>query len=165
MRKYVAIVLFVMCAAAGGALRAAEAADTACVATIVERINASGHMQVHHPAAMDARLQKAAEPEATDEPSESRMAAQGRAGYRIQVFDDNDPRTARTEAQNRKRLMDTRFPEWHSYVQFNSPYWRVKVGDFRSRAEADGAIEDMRRAFPYMSGQLRIVRDRINVAE
>lgn len=62
-------------------------------------------------------------------------------------------------------MMESRFPEWRSYVQFNSPYWRVKVGDFRSRAEAEAAIEDMRRAFPYMSAQLRLVRDHINLSE
>ncbi len=166
MKRYVAIALFafaaIVFACASGAQ---ESADTA-VTTIVDRINASGTIEVRQPAALAARLRKAAGTDggASAEASE-RIAAQGRVGYRIQVFDDNDPRTARTEAQNRKRMMESRFPEWHAYLQFNSPYWRVKVGDFRSRAEAEGAIEDMRRAFPYMSGQLRIVRDRINIAD
>lgn len=127
---------------------------------IVERLNASGIITVSQPAAMDARLQKAAPVE--QESVEQHTAARGRVGYRIQVFDDNDPRSARSEAQNRKRLMESRFPELRAYMQFNSPYWRVRVGDFRSRSEAEGIIEDMRRAFPSLSAQLRIVRDYIN---
>ena len=166
MKRYVAIAFFAFVAMAlAGIVRAQESADTtAAVTTIVDRNNATGIIEVHQPAALDARLVKVAEAEDASDARE-RTASQGRVGYRIQVFDDNNPRTARTEAQNRKRMMESRFPEWHAYLQFNSPYWRVKVGDFRSRGEAEGAIEDMRRAFPYMSGQLRIVRDRINIAD
>ena len=162
MKRYVAIAL--LCAATVPALCAQEPADTA--ATIADRINASGNIEVVMPAALEARLHKVA-PAKEAEAAESREGTvpQGRVGYRIQVFDDNNPRTARDEAQNRKRQMESRFPEWRSYVQFNSPYWRVKVGDFRSRGEAEAAIEDMRRAFPYLNAQLRIVRDRINTTD
>jgi len=165
MKRHVAIVLLALAAVFCGGLHAQEADDTLVSATsIVERINASGHIVVNHPAALELRLRKD-EDAAQTETVDVRATQQGRVGYRIQVFDDNNPRTARTEAQNRKRLMESRFPEWRSYMQFNSPYWRVKVGDFQTRGEAEGAIEDMRRAFPYMSTQLRIVRDRINIVD
>lgn len=166
MKRYVAIALFAFVAVAFACTSGAQESADTTVATIVDRINASGTIEVHQPAALDARLRKTAETDnGSTAEAQERTAAQGRVGYRIQVFDDNDPRTARSEAQNRKRMMESRFPEWHVYLQFNSPYWRVKVGDFRSRSEAEGAIEDMRRAFPYMSSQLRIVRDRINSAD
>ena len=140
---------------------AQESVAPSTSAGIVDRLNASGRITVRQPAAMAARLQKVeqAEPEAVEE---HRNTPRGRVGYRILVFDDNNPRTARTEAQNRKRMMESRFPEWRGYIQFNSPYWQVRIGDFRSRAEVEGAIEDLRRAFPSLSAQLRIVRDHIN---
>lgn len=166
MKKIVVIMLFAVCAGACGMLRAQESADTVAVASIVERINASGSIDVHHPAALDVRLHNSGRAADSDEQAqETKTTQQGRVGYRIQVFDDNNPRTARTEAQNRKRLMESRFPELHTYMQFNSPYWRVKTGDFRSRSEAEAMLEEMRQAFPYMGSQLRIVRDRINIAE
>ena len=119
-------------------------------------------MKVEHPAALDARLQKVQSSDNVDSTDEyERKDTQGRVGYRIQVFDDNNPGTARQGAESRKRQMESRFPEWRSYVEFNSPYWRVKVGDFRSRSEVEAAIEEMRHAFPGLSSQLRIVRDRI----
>lgn len=128
---------------------------------IVERLIASGHISVSQPSAMAARLQKV-EREEPEPAAEQHSSARGRVGYRILVFDDNNPRTARTEAQNRKHMIESRFPELRGYVQFNSPYWQVRMGDFRSRSEVEGVIEDMRRAFPSLSAQLRIVRDYIN---
>lgn len=148
---------------------AAMTAAAENVVSICAQINASGNIRIDQPEALLRLLEytpAAIVPENGENAAEHhRTATSVRTGYRVQVFDDNNPRTARTEAQNRKRMMESRFPEWHAYLQFNSPYWRVKVGDFRSRGEAEGAIEDMRRAFPYMSGQLRIVRDRINIAD
>ncbi len=52
-----------------------------------------------------------------------------------------------------------------SYIMFNSPYWRVKVGDFRTRAEAEAAMAELRHAFPSMAAYMRIVRDKINTYE
>ncbi len=80
----------------------------------------------------------------------------------MQVFDDNNVRTAKHEAQNRKRQVESRFPEFRAYMQFNSPYWRVKVGDFRTRSEADAALAAIRAAFPSIGNQMRVVRDHIN---
>ena len=84
-----------------------------------------------------------------------------RVGYRVQVFDDNNPATARQDAQKFKQQMETRFPEFRAYIQFNSPYWRVKVGDFKTRSEAEAAMDGIRQAFPSI-GSIRVVRDRIN---
>lgn len=168
MKRYVAIVLMLVAICmAGLRAEARMAADSAAVPAIVERINASGHISVRMPAALAARLCDEAGMSVGEavEQEERQPSANARVGYRIQVYDDNDPRTARSEAQNRKRLVETRFPEWRSYIEFNSPYWRVKVGDFRTRSMAEGAIEEIRQAFPYMSAQLRIVRDRINTTD
>lgn len=161
MRNILAILLFALaCAVPVMAQETAAADSTDAAPGILERLNASGTITIHQPAAMDERLRKteAAEQEAT----EQRTAPRGRVGYRIQVFDDNNPRTARGEAQNCKRLMESRFPELRGYMQFNSPYWRVRIGDFRSRGEAEAMLEEMRHAFPSLSAQLRIVRDYIN---
>lgn len=161
MRNSLAILLFALACTVPAAAQDTADTDSASAAPgILERLNASGSIIIRQPAAMDERLRKTegAEQEAT----EQRTAPRGRVGYRIQVFDDNNPRTARGEAQNRKRLMESRFPELRGYMQFNSPYWRVRMGDFRSRGEAEAMLEEMRHAFPSLSAQLRIVRDYIN---
>lgn len=130
MKKSLAILLLALLSSfATGAQNSPEAAADSL--GIVERLNASGHIVVSQPAAMEQRLRRA-EP-AEREEAEKQVAPRGHVGYRIQVFDDNNPRTARGEAQNRKRLLESRFPQLRGYMQFNSPYWRVRMGDFRSQ--------------------------------
>ena len=142
-------------------------AETTDLLTIVDRLNAEGVITVTQPAALGERLVREAAPvaeEVADGGAQEAVAPvhHGRAGFRVQVFDDNNVRTARHEAQARKNQIELRFPEYKAYVTFNSPYWRVKVGDFASRSEAEAAMAEIRQAFPGMARSLRIVRDRIN---
>ena len=144
--------------------------------SIVASINAAGHVTVSQLEALTRRLSyarvQAAPGGETDEVAEGnrietvaerRQASATRAGYRIQVFDDNNPRSARSSAASYKNRVESAFPAYRAYVSFNSPYWRVKVGDFRSRAEAESAQAEIRRAFPELKAYIRIVRDRINI--
>jgi hypothetical protein len=88
-----------------------------------------------------------------------------RSGFRIQVFDDNNASTARHQAQSRKAMYESRFPEYRAYVSFNSPYWRVTVGDFTSRARAEAVMSEFKKAFPSQAAHMRIVRARINTGD
>lgn len=135
--------------------------------TIADHLNAAGVITVIQPAGLGARLAREVSPaaeEIADGVVQETVAPvhHGRAGFRVQIFDDNNVRTARSEAQARKNQIELRFPEYKAYVTFNSPYWRVKVGDFTSRSEAEAAMAEIRQAFPSMARSLRIVRDRIN---
>lgn len=135
--------------------------------SIVSTLNASGHITVSQPDALNARLARVAgEPGDTLEVATGETSAavtNSKAGYRVQVFDDNNPRTARSSAASFKNKIESAFPAYRAYVSFNSPYWRVKVGDFRSRAEAESVMAEIRRAFPELKAYIRIVRDRVNV--
>lgn len=133
--------------------------------SIVSEINASGNIRVEQPEALAALLKKRTEPGIGEEEAQQHdtRATNARSGYRIQVFDDNNPRTAAAQAKARGRQMEAAFPQYKTYVSFNSPYWRVKVGDFRTRGEAEAAMADLREAFPQLGAYLRIVRDRINI--
>lgn len=133
--------------------------------TIADHMNAEGTVTVVQPEGLNARLVRVvpAEPEETvaEDEQPAVAAPKVKAGYRVQVFDDNNVRTAKQEAQSRKQMIESRFPLLTAYVSFNSPYWRVKVGDFTTRSEAEAAMAEMRQAFPSMAKSLRIVRDRI----
>lgn len=83
-------------------------------------------------------------------------------GYRVQVFSDNNARTAKNEARSKSRNISARFPQYRTYVMYNSPYWRLKVGDFRTRGEADEAAEQLKKTFPSYSKEIRVVRDKIS---
>lgn len=141
--------------------------DSVC---ITATLNASGHIRVEQPEELTRRLmgpspvQGAAEASEENRETSEEQVRGTRAGYRVQAFDDNNPRTSRGTAASLKSRIESTFP-YRAYVSFNSPYWRVKVGDFRSRAEAESAMAEIRRAFPELKAYLRIVRDRINVYE
>ena len=68
-------------------------------------------------------------------------------GWRVQIFFDagaNSKRKA-TEIQNR-------FTSHHhgteAYLSFKEPYYRVRVGDFRSRIEAEGFLQKIKSEYP-----------------
>lgn len=139
----------------------AVANTTDSVPSIVARLS-SGTVEVTLPEAFVRRLSAHPAAEASDTPAATPARNTSRAGYRVQIFDDNNARTAKREAQSRRSMVGARFPEFRTYVSFNSPYWRVKVGDFHSRSEAEAAMGAIRQAFPALGPHLRIVRDRIN---
>lgn len=159
--KFRHLILSAIISAAACPAFAAVTADSC----IINRVEQSGKISIVCPAALVSRLQPAAPAESEEVvETESATAVQPNThvGYRVQVFDDNNVNTAKQEAQSRRQLIQSRFPELRTYVQFNSPYWRVKVGDFKTRSEAETTMLAIRQAFPSIASQLRVVRDRIN---
>lgn len=53
-------------------------------------------------------------------------------GYRVQIYSGSD----RAKATKMKIDFMRRFPNVQAYMTYASPHFRVKVGDFRSRGEA-----------------------------
>lgn len=131
------------------------------VPDIVKSLDNKKSITIHLPAKLAERLKyNVKETAALEETTNVH-----RGGYRILVFDDNNPRTAQAEAHGRKKMMESAFPELRGYVVFDSPYWKVKIGDFRSRGEAEHALERVKTTFPTISRSVRIIRDRINSGE
>lgn len=132
--------------------------------TIADVLNNAGVVSVIQPDALNRRLVAADRTEQTSDAESAKelSAPKVRGGYRVQVFDDNNVRSAQRDAQTCKKQIESRFPEFPVYVTFSSPYWKVKVGDFKSRGEAEAAMGEIKHAFPAMAKSLRIVRDRIN---
>lgn len=148
-------------------LVALGAAADATVATIVDHITTGTDNVIDLPESLRARLVKdldAPDPEEDqhDETHPSRPANSRPVGYRVQVFSDNNPRTAKAEAGSKQRVIASRFPQYQTYVRYTSPYWRLRVGDFRTQQEATAAADELRKAFPAYSKEIRVVRDRIN---
>lgn len=135
---------------------------------IVAHIMADSTNSITQPAELYQRLIFVAEEEPVREASSSGdavISGSHQAGFRVQVFSDNNTRTAKNEARAKARQVSARFPHLSTYVKYTSPYWRLKVGDFRSRQEADEVAEQLRKAFPAISKEIRVVRDRINLSD
>ncbi|MCM1051762.1 MAG: SPOR domain-containing protein [Paenibacillus sp.] len=136
--------------------------------TIVDHITAGTGNTVTQPDALLQRLVTIVEEteEETHQDEPSRQLPGGRqAGYRVQVFSDNNVRTAKAEATSKQRVISARFPQYQTYVRYTSPYWRLKVGDFRTQQEANAVADELRKAFPAYSKEIRVVRDRISLPD
>ena len=83
-------------------------------------------------------------------------------GYRIQVFSDRNQRTAKGEALTKERSIKEAFPEMGTYITYDAPSWRLRVGDFRTRDEAVIRLGELREMFPGYAGEMIIVVDVIN---
>lgn len=78
-------------------------------------------------------------------------------GFRVQVI----------STMNRGRAMETKarlmqlFPQYPTYLSYQSPYFRVRIGDFRARNDAEQLQEQLNSYFP--SGVFT-VRDMIHIS-
>jgi hypothetical protein len=76
-------------------------------------------------------------------------------GYRIQLYVGN----SRKEADEAKAFMYARFPELNPYMSFNQPTYRLKVGDFMTKMDAERYHSQMKDAY----SASMIVPDRIDI--
>jgi len=68
-------------------------------------------------------------------------------GYRIQIFFGSG-REAREKAYEAKALFISDFPLVPAYVLYEAPYFKVRVGDYRTKREATSLFNQLRRKFP-----------------
>lgn len=64
-------------------------------------------------------------------------------GYRILVISSNN----RNKVIEAKTKMYQEFPELRAYMMYQSPFFRLKVGNFRDRADAEVYLADIQRLF------------------
>ena len=88
------------------------------------------------------------------------------AGYRIQVFSDGrNQSTLESRAKARGSMILSKFPKYKGqiYTFSSSPNWYTRVGNFRTAAEANSALTEMKKAFPNISSEMRVVKSQIVV--
>ena len=86
-------------------------------------------------------------------------------GYRVQVFSSNVQRTAKNEAFKIERQIRETFPDQTVYVNYSSPFWKVRVGDFTSQVQAHSLRMKLIEAFPSLKSEIYIVREQIIISE
>lgn len=65
-------------------------------------------------------------------------------GYRIMVINTND----RIKALEVKSRMMSDFPDEKSYLIYQSPYFKIMLGNFRTRQEAEPIQKKIQEIFP-----------------
>lgn len=75
-------------------------------------------------------------------------------GFRIQIYSGSGVTSKNDAAETQARFMKMH-PEEKAYIIYNAPFWRVRVGDYRTRSEALRLLNKLGGSF---SGSY-IVRD------
>jgi hypothetical protein len=84
-------------------------------------------------------------------------------GFKIQAFSGNDQRTSRDEANRKQSLITSQYPDYETVVLFETPFWRLRVGNFQSRSEAEGALKQLKDSFPSFGKEMYIVVDEVKI--
>ncbi len=75
-------------------------------------------------------------------------------GFRIQIYSGSGI-TSKNDASEAQAKFLKMYPEEKAYIIYNAPFWRVRVGDYRSRSEALILLNKLQSSF----GGSYIVRD------
>jgi len=85
-------------------------------------------------------------------------------GFRVQVFSSNMQRTAKTDAFKIEKLIREEFPNEGVYVNYTSPFWKVRVGDFKTMSEAQSFRAQLIETFPSMRSETYVVREQVFIS-
>ncbi len=85
-------------------------------------------------------------------------------GYRVQIYSSNQQQTAKGEALDLEEKLQSQVNQT-IYVQYIPPFWKVRLGDFRTYEEAKEYKKLFVQQFPDLTGDTYIVRDKIKVLQ
>src|SRR5215204_5541676 len=100
----------------------------------------SSAVVVHKDPRVDALVKKQAAVNAAIK----RASARSMKGYRLLVVNTNK----RNEAIDAKAKIYTYFPELKAYLVYQTPYFKLKAGNFKTRDEADKYRQNLNTVFP-----------------
>lgn len=78
-------------------------------------------------------------------------------GYRIQVAQNSNREIVRAEKTNAL----SRFPQYEVYEVYESPSFKIRIGDFRTRISGYKALQDSKLVFK----KAFLIEDKINVGK
>jgi hypothetical protein len=78
-------------------------------------------------------------------------------GYRIQIFFDSGINSSDRARHARDEFLAL-YPEVPAYVSWKAPNYRVRVGDFRNRLEAEKVLQSILIGYP----NAWVIKDEIN---
>ena len=154
MKRYI-FFLVILCAAFSAApLRAQEVVTDSLVYAPAASVNSSlagknifGFVNVHQSQAIANAMSSKIERNKT-----KRMA-----GYRVRIFFDNK-QNARSASEAAMGRFQAAYPGHGVYRSFASPYFKVTVGDFRTKSEAMQMMRRIKADFP----SAFVVKENIN---
>jgi hypothetical protein len=86
------------------------------------------------------------------------------SGYRVQVFAGNNQKLSKDEAFTKKSQIDQLYEESvPTYVDYNAPFWMLRVGDYLTYEEAFCMMHRLMSSFPAFGKEINIIRADVRV--
>lgn len=127
-----------------------------CLLTSAYAWSQTGVVTAHHDAVLEGLLYQAKNTETIPQTESSINAT----GYRIQFYSSNASRKAKEIAFGWKEKLEEAYPEYRVYVQYQAPFWKVRVGDFTHYAEAVICCNMLKQAYPSEAGEMIVVKEK-----
>ena len=125
----------------------------ACSAlTLTAQTDSTSSIVIHKDPRVDMLVKKQAQINEVTTRDARRMVA----GYRLQVINTSD----RSEAIAAKTKVYQLYPDLKAYLLYQAPYFRLRVGNFTDKDEAEEYRKTLLREFP---NSVFVVRDTVEV--
>lgn len=72
----------------------------------------------------------------------------GIPGFRVQIYSDSGSRS-RLRTEREKAEFDEKYPDVGSYLLYEEPYFKLRVGNFRTRLDARRFLEKISSKYQY----------------
>ena len=155
-RKYIKIVVVLFLSwlcVQPEAMSQVAVVDTSIV-QYLERSNTGGVIQIEQPAELSRRVAREG-----DDVEQNMVKV---PIYRIQLFSSNNP-SAKAQAESLAKEVEMIFPEMPALVSYVSPFWRLRVGEFRTYDEANAILPVIQKKFSDIQRGMLIIRERVSV--
>ena len=155
-RKYIKIVVVLFLSwlcVQPEAMSQVAVVDTSIVQDL-ERSNTGGVIQIEQPAELSRRVAREG-----DDVEQNMVKV---PIYRIQLFSSNNP-SAKAQAESLAKEVEMIFPEMPAMVSYVSPFWRLRVGEFRTYDEANAILPVIQKKFSDIQRGMLIIRERVSV--
>lgn len=80
-------------------------------------------------------------------------------GYRIQIFSVTGA-SSMDKANKKKAEFLMRYPDADVYIVYNTPYYKVRIGDFRNKLDAKKYLQTIAKDYP---NEAIVVVDKVNI--
>ena len=122
--------------------------------SVIENIQNNSNVVIHQ----DPKLDKVIN-DHINKPDEVETGPYTGSGYRVQVFSSNAQKTAKNEAYSIERKLRSAFPGYGVYRIYSSPFWKVRIGDFKNLEDAKAFRSELIKTFPELSRETYTVRE------
>lgn len=83
-------------------------------------------------------------------------------GYRVQIYSSNHPKNGKINALQIEQRVKEVINE-SVYVIYATPSWKVRLGDFLTKEEAEVFRDTFKELFPDLADYTYIVRDKVKI--